>query len=613
MFRGERSTRPVSAVFFFIVVSLSTTAFALQAGQLNPARNYRLKKLVLSGNHAFSASTLETVMQTKERPFYQFWKKRPLFDPAVFTRDIKRLGEYYRAHGYYRSQINYDLTVQGDLVTAHIKIDEGQPVHVDSLRITLAGAGPRPKALDPKLKLPLARNDVFTQRQYQEGEETLRDVYMTHGYAHAAVNRRAQVYVGPRKADIQYSIHPGVRAVFGRTTVTGTHNVSPKLVLRELTYKPGERFSSAKIKSSRDRIVALNLFSAVEFVPQLDRANPRVVPIEIRVHEQPKHHASLLVGYNTETQLNTTVAWDDYNWLGDGRRLTLSATYSNVTSYLDLKMVQPYLHTRKLSGVLEWRLDQETYQTYTLYSPRFDPYLHYQFTPFLSGYFGYRLEYLKFNSVAPSTKAALGGIRSQGILSGPDAGVLWNTTENPLYPRHGEIVSLDTNLSSHALGGDYRYYRMAAEVRKYTLLGWDTVLANRLKIGFANTLGPHRDIPLSERFYSGGESSVRGYGLRRIGPLSAANDPLGGLSVIEASAELRHPLFWKLNGALFVDAGQVSVHSFDVPVDSLVFGYGPAVSYDSPVGPIRLDLGFPSKTPRGDPSWQVYFSIGQFY
>ncbi|MGH7916182.1 MAG: autotransporter assembly complex protein TamA, partial [Candidatus Binataceae bacterium] len=421
------------------------------------------------------------------------------------------------------------------------------------------------------------------------------------------------VYVGPGRADIQYTVDPGVRAVFGKTVVVGTHKVKPRIVLRELTYTRGERFSSTEIRSSRARIIALNLFSAVEFVPQLNRAKPNVVPIEIRVHEKPKHDISLAAGYNTETQFNATVGWADYNWLGGGRQLTLSATYSNVYSYLDLKLLRPYLYTRKLSGVLEWRLDQQDYQTYTMYSPRFDPYLHYQFTPALSGYAGYRLEYLKFNSVAPSTVTALGGIRSQGMLSGPDMGVLLNTTENPLNPQHGAIVSFDANLAMQALGGDDRYYRMIAEARKYTLLGWNTVLASRLKLGLANTLGPHRDIPLSERFYSGGEGSVRGYGLRRIGPLSAANDPLGGLSLIEASVELRHPLFEKFSGAVFLDAGQVSVHPFDVPVDSLVFGYGPALSYDSPVGPIRIDLGFPTKTPRGDPSWQVYFSIGQFY
>jgi outer membrane translocation and assembly module TamA len=144
-------------------------------------------------------------------------------------------------------------------------------------------------------------------------------------------------------------------------------------------------------------------------------------------------------------------------------------------------------------------------------------------------------------------------------------------------------------------------------------LGWQTVLATRLRLGLADTFGPNRDIPLSERFYSGGENSVRGYGLRRIGPLSAANDPLGGLSLVEGAVELRRPLFWKIAGAAFFDCGQVSTHSFRVPVDAAQCGYGPALSMVTPVGPMRVDLGIPTKTPRGDSTWQVYFSVGQFF
>jgi outer membrane translocation and assembly module TamA len=85
------------------------------------------------------------------------------------------------------------------------------------------------------------------------------------------------------------------------------------------------------------------------------------------------------------------------------------------------------------------------------------------------------------------------------------------------------------------------------------------------------------------------------------------------LSLIETSVELRRPLVWKLWGALFLDCDQVSVHSFDIPVDSLQCSYGPAVSLDTPVGPARVDIGFPTKTPRDDNNYEFYFSIGRFF
>jgi outer membrane translocation and assembly module TamA len=135
----------------------------------------------------------------------------------------------------------------------------------------------------------------------------------------------------------------------------------------------------------------------------------------------------------------------------------------------------------------------------------------------------------------------------------------------------------------------------------------------RLKLGFADPFDGSTEVPLFERFFAGGANSVRGYGRHRLGPLSSADDPVGGRSLIEGSLELRHPLFANLGGALFLDFGQVSLDSFDVPIDDLRYALGFGVSYTTPIGPLRLDLGFPLRPPHGDQPWQVHFSIGQFF
>jgi outer membrane protein insertion porin family len=284
-----------------------------------------------------------------------------------------------------------------------------------------------------------------------------------------------------------------------------------------------------------------------------------------------------------------------------------------VTSVFDAKLLQPRVFSPKASLTLEASQQQQSYQTYTGNISGFDPHLDYKFSAALTAAAGWRLEYLKFNSVNQATIAALGGFRRSGILSGPFASLTFNNTEDPFNPQSGERVSLLANVSDPMFGADYRYWRAVADARKYRALGWRAVLAGRVSVGLANTLSKIGDVPLSERFYSGGEGSVRGYGLRRIGPLSASNDPLGGLSLIEGSIELRRPLFWKLTGAVFFDCGQVAVKSYDLRVDALQCGYGPAAGMNSPVGPINFYLGFPIQKPPGDSSWQFYFSIGQYF
>ena len=163
------------------------------------------------------------------------------------------------------------------------------------------------------------------------------------------------------------------------------------------------------------------------------------------------------------------------------------------------------------------------------------------------------------------------------------------------------------------LGGDFDFYKLQGEAKWYHLLTSQIVFASRLKLGVADPFGRSTEVPLFERFYAGGANSVRGYGRHRLGPLSASDDPVGGRSLVEGSLELRRQFSEKIGGALFLDFGQVSRRSFDLPFDDLRYAAGFGVRYTTPVGPVRLDLGFPFSPPRGDQPWQVHFSIGQFF
>jgi outer membrane protein insertion porin family len=162
-------------------------------------------------------------------------------------------------------------------------------------------------------------------------------------------------------------------------------------------------------------------------------------------------------------------------------------------------------------------------------------------------------------------------------------------------------------------GGAYRFFKISGEAKRYYDLGWDTVFAARLKLGLGDAIGAKDRFPLFERFYAGGENSVRGYGRRRLGPLSDSNDPLGGLSLLEGSIELRRPIWKDFGGAVFIDFGQVALRPFDVRIANLNFSSGFGVSYKSPVGPVRLDIGIPFQKPPKDRPWQIHFSIGAFF
>jgi outer membrane translocation and assembly module TamA len=228
----------------------------------------------------------------------------------------------------------------------------------------------------------------------------------------------------------------------------------------------------------------------------------------------------------------------------------------------------------------------------------------------VTGFASYRIEYDSLSDVPSAVRRSLPGVAPQNsILSGLGFGADWNATDDLLDPVRGFVLSTTIEPVGGFLAGDVTFIRAVAETRVYQPLVARLGAAARFRVGAADPLGSDEEIPLFERFYAGGINSVRGYERRRVGPL-VDDDPVGGRTLVEASLELRHPITESVGGAVFLDAGQVALDSFDFPFDDLRYGTGFGVRYKSPVGPLRVDLGFPVEPPAGDPHWQVHLSLG---
>jgi outer membrane protein insertion porin family len=606
----------IAKVLLFVLAGfagLPKVAAAVLVDALDPTRQWKVARIEFSGNEKFSDGQLRDVMVTKERPWYRFWGERPAFDAVTFTTDLERLRRFCEAEGYYSAALSYDLDVnrEQERIAVRIQVQEGAPVVIADIDVAVkTKAEQKPPLPD---QLPVKSGAVFREEEYQQGEQALRTSLLNGGYAHVQTERKAEVNIDEQQARIHYGVEPGPIAFFGATAVKGTETVDPEIVLRELGYEPGEQYSLAKVAESREKLLALDLFSTVRVGPAQAQGTPTVLPMEVEVAEKAHREVRLALGYSTEDQFRTQLEWRHVNWLGGGRRLSAQVKYSSIALAAAINFVQPHFLTARSQGSMKLGYDQEKEETYRRNVGRFMPRIDHRFSPTWTAFLGYRVEHNKLNDIANATQAALGDIRREGIVSGPTAGVIWNTSDDPFNPKKGHVLALTLDQAGAIWGGQYSFYKIAAEAKKYIDIGWSTVFASRLKLGLADAIGSKKNFPLFERFFSGGEKSVRGYGRRRLGPLTAADDPLGGLSLVEGSLELRRPIWQELNGALFVDFGQVSTRSFDVPFDDLQFSTGFGLAYATPVGPIRLDVGFPFKPPRGDRAWQIHFSIGAYF
>jgi outer membrane protein insertion porin family len=214
-----------------------------------------------------------------------------------------------------------------------------------------------------------------------------------------------------------------------------------------------------------------------------------------------------------------------------------------------------------------------------------------------------------------------------------------------LDPTRGTVIGLDTDVAVRALGSEVGFVKGFGELYWYRQLpGSRAVLATGARLGLAKgfprivpreidgvpVIGPDgnalvdriTDLPASERFFAGGDTTVRGYARDTLGDQATISRgfPRGGNALIIFNSELRVPVWRDIGGALFVDVGNVFSRVSEIEVSHLRPTAGFGLRYKSPIGPIRVDLGF--KLDRGrfdrlpgdrEPLWEFHISIGQAF
>ena len=586
-------------------------ASALDA--LDPTRTWYLRSLRFTGQSALRGSELRGVMSTQARPWYAVWRKYPEFDPAVLEADLDQVRLLYRSRGYYQAQLTPDveLPAAGDAVRIVIHVDEGPAVKIERVDVTFEGTALPPEEERKLLAdLPIKQGETFTQKAYDAAFARLRTAYRDRGYARVNVEKKATVDVAQDRADVTYRVVSGPSCVFGETSISGTQRYDPEVIRRELTFQPGTPFTQKAIDKSRENLVTLHLFRTIRLEEQ-PGDDPRVA-IEVRVTEAPPREVRLGVGYDTEEGIRGLASWRNYDFLGGARQLGLSARASQLERAIIADFLQPHFPGHNSRTRLIFTEAQEDEDPWTLVRTRISPRLEWKATEQVTGYVFYRAEYDVLTEVNTFVRNALPRASpSHGVLSGLGIGADWNATDDLIDPTRGWILGGSVEPIGGVLGGDFGFLRLIGESRAYVPLVRRLTAAARLRLG-TEVLTGDTQVPLYERFYAGGINSVRGYGRWRVGPL-VANEPIGGRSLVETSFELRHPITETIGAAVFVDAGQLGKHSFTFPFTDLQYGVGFGVRYKSPVGPIRVDLGFPLERPPGDQSWQVYLSLGQTF
>ncbi|WP_423127681.1 BamA/OMP85 family outer membrane protein [Gaoshiqia sp. Z1-71] len=603
---------------FMIIVLISLAIFE----RLPAQENYEIRSIVFQGNKTLDEDFLLDGMALKEVSYLQkvFTKEEPfLYNRELIDLDIGRLTHIYQSEGFLDVSVKLlplRVKPKRQVVRMSIEIDEGNPVLTGNIDISLA------EKIDINLdslkqkvsrKLELTEGKRFRDEALMRDVQLLEDAFRNLGYAYVKVDYLLNLKPDEFVTGISYLVSPGPVCYNGETSISGNKHVSEKLIRRQLSYKQGELYNKSLLAKTRQDLYQLQLFRVVSVLPETDvKTRKSPIPVHIYIEEAPRVSTRFGFGYGTEDKFRTFMELNYRGFLSDASRLNLYLKHSALIPYsVSLRWIQPQFPVKNSAVGINPFIIRNTEPGYETRSYGVNVPVTYRFNDWLNSSLTYYLENVEQSIEAgdeefEDMESSKFPYNKSGIL----LSTVFNNSKPKFSPTKGESLSVGFKLNGHLFGSDFNYSRLWGDFRSYKKIDqW--VLAFRIMGGGISSADSSGFIPVEDRFYSGGSNSVRGWNRSELGPKRDSGTPMGGKSILEGNIEARHPLFWRLSGVAFVDAGNVWTGSYRYQLNELAYAAGAGIRIETPIGPIRLDIGFPLWNEKRSP--QFFISVGQAF
>ena len=567
---------------------------------VNEGTRGAISQVRFEGNEHIKAATLRKQMKTRSRTIIYFMDKTGRLDEVQLEQDLDKIREYYQNHGFIDveiKEVRKDRTPKGPMIIT-IVIVEGPQYHVRKLTIT-GYEHSNEKLIRQFLKMK--EGSVYSPKQLRDDAKAVADAYGSGGYVDLVITPEGTP-AGPALIDVHYTVEEGTRSFVNRIDIQGNTRTKDKVIRREVLVAPGDVFNTVRVDTTKKRLENLGYFAKVETYPE-DTDIPGRKDLTILVQEKRTGSLSFGGGFSTVDKLVgfaelTQGNFDLFNWpsfTGGGQKFRLRLQYGTERKDFILAITEPYFLDRRLAltgsaffteaNYLSSQYDQRNYGiTFEMRKP---------ISTYMYGTVGYTLQDIDIFNVDPSASEFIQSQAGSTVESKLFSSLVFDSRDNPLLSRKGQRITFSPTITGGFLGGDTQIYGLDLEGSQYFHLPWDTILLLNGEIATVSQWGAGTQVPIYERLFLGGSNNLRGFPFREVGPKDQNGEPEGGQTMARTTIEWTFPIIEKARGAVFYDMGFVNSDAWSFGFNNMASDIGIGLRLDLPIGPLRLDYGYP--------------------
>lgn len=604
-------------------------AFAVQEG-----RKVTVGEVRVEGNAVFTAKQIKDMMATREPGWF---RSRP-FREDLLEKDLESITDQYVAAGYLAANVKRTVTRTADGLKADIdlKIAEGRKTLTGSVSFE-GNTAVTKEDLAGVLKLRTA--EPFSERLLEEDRYRLLSLYSARGYLYTRIEIEkkpafaaetagpegksgAAADTGPEVVHVRYRIAEDRQVAVGKVILRGNVNTRDAVILRELEPRSGEPYSYESLLKSQQRIYRYGYFSLAKFEPVHPHEKEYTKDMLFTVEERPAGAVEFGAGYGTLDRLRGFAEISHRNLWGTGRYASLRFEGSDILRREAFTFQEPwFLGQRYLESKFilarsdSKRINEQSRDIYYQTRKTTASYGVERSYEGLRTSLTYQYENVENYNVQPAAELSPDD-SGRALISSLNPAIILDKRDDPFNPTQGSLHGVNIKEATKALNSKAEFTKVTVQSTWYLPAAEYLVLALSGRAGMG---WPHRDtreVPLHERFYLGGGTTVRGYTQDSVGPfnIGATGDrvPTGGSGMVQFNAEIRLNMSGGSGFVIFSDAGNVWVDQA-IRLDDLRASYGAGFRYHTPVGPLRIDYGQKINRKSGESPGELHFNIGQAF